>query len=127
LGTPGWAAKASLGSPSPEQAGGPAWPPKPGISFPTGRTVLSSFPTSLGIDLFGRCNIHPACVYCPWDEMKKMETGRTEETVDDATLRGYGPFFLSARYLINCSLGEPLLHPRLDAVLGLLARRALTA
>ncbi len=30
-----------------------------------GASVLESHPIGLGIDLFGKCNIKPACVYCP--------------------------------------------------------------
>jgi MoaA/NifB/PqqE/SkfB family radical SAM enzyme len=88
-----------------------------------GRTVLSSFPLSLGVDLFGRCNIHPPCVYCLWDQMKEMEGAHIDTVVDDSTLKSYGPFFRSARYLVNCSFGEPLLHPRLGEVLSVCAER----
>lgn len=88
-----------------------------------GKTVLSSYPLSLGVDLFGRCNINPPCVYCLWDGMKEMEGDRVDAIVDDATLKGYGPFFRSARYLINCSFGEPLLHPRLAEILNACAER----
>jgi len=87
-----------------------------------GKTVLSSYPLTLGIDLFGRCNISPPCVYCLWDRMKEMESGHVDDVVDDRTLEGYGPFFRSARSLVNCSFGEPLLHPRLAEVLELAAR-----
>jgi hypothetical protein len=83
-----------------------------------GKTTLSSYPVSLGVDLFGRCNIRPPCVYCLWDEMKAMEGDRVDAIVDDAALKGYGPFFRSARYLVNCSFGEPTLHPRLAEILS---------
>ncbi len=88
-----------------------------------GRTVLTSYPLSLGIDLYGRCNISPPCVYCLWDEMKDMEGERVEAPVDEDALRGYGPFFWSARTLVNCSFGEPLLHPRMEGIMDLLADR----
>jgi MoaA/NifB/PqqE/SkfB family radical SAM enzyme len=88
-----------------------------------GKTVLRSFPLSLGVDLFGRCNINPPCVYCLWDEMKEMEGDRVDAMVDDVALKGYGPFFRSARYLVNCSFGEPLLHPRLAGILEACAER----
>lgn len=87
-----------------------------------GATVLSSLPLSLGIDLFGRCNIKPACVYCLWDGMKDAEGENVDLAVDDRTLEEYGPFFRAARSLVNCSFGEPLLHPRLDEVVSLAAR-----
>jgi len=87
-----------------------------------GKTVLRSYPLSLGIDLFGRCNISPPCVYCLWDRMKEMEGGHADDVVDDRTLRSYGPFFRSTRLLVNCSFGEPLLHPRLAEILELAAK-----
>jgi len=86
-----------------------------------GATVVESFPQTLGIDLYGRCNIKPACVYCLWDPMKALEGEAVDETVDDRTLEGYGGLFEGARLLVNCSFGEPLLHPRLDRVLDLAA------
>lgn len=87
-----------------------------------GRTELASFPTNLGIDLHGRCNIHPPCVYCLWHRMKVLEGPHTDAVVDEAALEGYGPFFRAARTLVNCSFGEPLLHPRFEALLDLFAR-----
>jgi len=89
----------------------------------TGRTELRSFPQSLGVDLFGRCNISPPCVYCLWDRMKEMEGPYVDTVVDEATLESYGPFFRSARFLVNCSFGEPLLHPRLGEILKVCADR----
>ena len=83
-----------------------------------GATVLSSFPLSLGIDLFGKCNIKPACVYCLWDGTKEAEGDNVDLVVDDRTLEEYGPFFQAARSLVNCSFGEPLLHPRFGEVLS---------
>jgi MoaA/NifB/PqqE/SkfB family radical SAM enzyme len=87
-----------------------------------GRTVLESYPTNLGVDIYAKCNIQPHCVYCLWDRMKVMEGERTNDVVDENTLRGYGPFFLAARTLVNCSFGEPLLHPRLAEILDLYDR-----
>jgi hypothetical protein len=88
-----------------------------------GATVLASFPTKLGIDLHARCNISPACVYCPWDEAKQAEGDDAGAVIDDSTLEGYGALFDAALSFVNCSFGEPLLHPRLDEVLGLFDRR----
>ena len=83
-----------------------------------GATVLSSLPLSLGIDLLGKCNIKPACVYCLWNDMKEAEGDSVDVEVDDRTLEEYGPFFKAARSLVNCSFGEPLLHPRLTEVVS---------
>ncbi len=87
-----------------------------------GKTSLSSYPKNLGIDLYSKCNIKPPCVYCLWHSMKKLEGEYVKENVDEKTLEGYGPFFLSARTLVNCSFGEPLLHPRLPQILEYCAR-----
>jgi MoaA/NifB/PqqE/SkfB family radical SAM enzyme len=89
-----------------------------------GRAVeLRSRPLSLGIDLHGRCNMVPPCVYCLWDGSKEMEGERASAVVDRAALEGYGPFFDGARVLVNCSIGEPLLNPDLAGILEGLERR----
>jgi MoaA/NifB/PqqE/SkfB family radical SAM enzyme len=87
-----------------------------------GKTKLDSFPTNLGIDLFGKCNIRPHCVYCLWDRMKELEGDCADVVVDEKTLAAYGPFITSARTLVNCSFGEPLLHPRFQEILDFCAR-----
>ena len=87
-----------------------------------GREELRSYPLNLGIDLYGRCNIKPPCVYCLWDKMKALEGPYADLTVDDRTLESYGPFFKAARNLVNCSFGEPLLHPRFQEILELCRR-----
>jgi sulfatase maturation enzyme AslB (radical SAM superfamily) len=88
-----------------------------------GSTVLASFPLNLGIDLYGKCNIKPPCVYCWWDQCKSLEGEDVNAIVDDRTLLEYGPFFDAAQSLINCSFGEPLLHPRLAEIARLLGTR----
>lgn len=87
-----------------------------------GKTKLTSYPINLGIDIYGKCNINPPCVYCLWDKMKVMEGKYTDAVVDDRTLEGYGPFFKAARNLEQCSFGEPLLHPRFKEILELSRR-----
>ncbi|MEE9127217.1 MAG: radical SAM protein, partial [Planctomycetota bacterium] len=82
-----------------------------------GKEILDSYPSTLGIDLFGKCNIKPPCVYCMWDESKELEGDLVDAVVDADVLEGYGPFFRNARHLVNCSIGEPLMHPGLKGVL----------
>jgi len=82
-----------------------------------GKTELASYPLNLGIDLYGKCNIKPPCVYCLWDWMKEEEGPYVDVVVDDKTLQDYGSFFRAARLLINCSIGEPLFHPRFKEIL----------
>lgn len=82
-----------------------------------GETELKSYPINLGIDLLAKCNMKPPCVYCLWDWMKEEEEGHIETVVDEKTFEEYGPFFRSARLLINCSIGEPLMHPRFEQIM----------
>lgn len=82
-----------------------------------GRTVLDSTPPSLGIDLYGTCNVKPPCVYCEWDYNKDLE-GRfvdTPFTLD--TLAEWGPFFDNSVSLVNCSIGEPFMMKNFDDLL----------
>jgi MoaA/NifB/PqqE/SkfB family radical SAM enzyme len=58
----------------------------------------------------------PPCVYCLWDWMKEEEEGHIDTVVDEKTFEEYGPFFQSARLLINCSIGEPLMHPKFEQI-----------
>ena len=88
----------------------------------SGKTELESTPLNLGIDIYGKCNISPHCVYCLWDSMKVLEGANVDIPVDAQTLEGYGPFFTSARTLVNCSFGEPLLHPKLTELMEFCAR-----
>ena len=85
--------------------------------------IVRSRPLSLGIDLHGKCNMVPPCVYCHFDADKVSEGPFGGIVVDAAELERYGEFFGAARHLVNCSIGEPLLHPRLQEVLDLLERR----
>jgi len=88
-----------------------------------GRTKLRSFPQNLGVDLYGRCNIKPPCVYCLWHDMKKLEGEAVDAEVDERTLESYGPLFDGARTLVNCSFGEPLLHPRFEEIVEAVDRK----
>lgn len=86
-------------------------------------TVLESYPTMLGVDLWGRCNIKPPCVYCFWDGSKDLEKSFTDAVIDAGTFTGYGGFFESARMLQNCSIGEPFLHPQFGEIVELVHAR----
>ncbi|TKJ29999.1 hypothetical protein CEE39_08635 [bacterium (candidate division B38) B3_B38] len=83
-----------------------------------GKEVMSSYPLSLGIDLYGKCNMKPPCVYCFFDKSKEMEGKFSEIVVDVQTLKNYGNFFDCAKILINCSIGEPFLHPQFEEILN---------
>ena len=83
-----------------------------------GKKVMSSYPLSLGIDLYGKCNMKPPCVYCYYDKSKEMEGKFSEIVVDVKALKDYGNFFDCARQLVNCSIGEPFLHPQFEEILN---------
>ena len=83
-----------------------------------GKEVMSSYPLSLGIDLYGKCNMKPPCVYCYYDKSKEMEGKFSEIVVDVKALKDYGNFFDCARQLVNCSIGEPFLHPQFEEILN---------
>ncbi|MFC2163856.1 radical SAM protein [Acidobacteriota bacterium] len=87
-----------------------------------GQVELKSFPLNLGIDLFAKCNMKPPCVYCLWDWTKEWEEGHIEDVVDAKTFEDYGSFFRSSRLLINCSIGEPLMHPQFEQILDYCAK-----
>lgn len=87
-----------------------------------GKTILSSFPQNLGIDLYEKCNIKPPCVYCLWDENKIMEGLAEDIIINEETLISYGDFYAKSRKLINCSIGEPLLSPSFEKIVNLFER-----
>jgi len=82
-----------------------------------GKAELSSYPLSLGIDLYGKCNMKPPCVYCLYDKSKEIEGKFSEIVVDVQTLKDYGIFFNCAKNIVNCSIGEPFLHPQFEEIL----------
>jgi MoaA/NifB/PqqE/SkfB family radical SAM enzyme len=80
-------------------------------------TTLESTPTSLGIDLYGVCNVKPPCVYCEWDYNKDLEGDHVTTPFSRDTLREWGPFFDNAVSLVNCSIGEPFMMKNIDDLL----------
>lgn len=87
-----------------------------------GKTILSSFPQNLGIDLYEKCNIKPPCVYCLWDENKIMEGSAEDIKVNEETLISYGDFYFKTMKLINCSIGEPFISPSFEKIVNLIER-----
>lgn len=82
-----------------------------------GKVVLDSYPSSLGIDIHGVCNVKPPCVYCEWDVSKRLEGDNVDAPFTTETLREYGEFFDSPVTLINCSIGEPFMKKDIDEIL----------
>ena len=60
------------------------------------RTALDSTPPSLGIDLYGVCNVKPPCVYCEWDHSKDLEGDHVDTPFTRETLDEWGAFFDNA-------------------------------
>ena len=82
-----------------------------------GRVSLDSTPVSLGIDLYGVCNVKPPCVYCEWDYSKALEGPFVDAPFTPQTLREWGPFFENSVSLVNCSIGEPFMMKEFDDLL----------
>lgn len=83
-----------------------------------GKEIMSSYPLTLGIDLYGKCNMKPPCVYCLYDKSKEIEGKFSKIVVDVQTLKDYGNFFDCAKNIVNCSIGEPFLHPQFEEILN---------
>jgi len=81
------------------------------------RSDLRSFPRSLGIDMYGVCNVKPPCVYCEWDHNKALEGENVEAPFTRETLRELGEFFERPGELVNCSIGEPFMMKDFDGLL----------
>jgi MoaA/NifB/PqqE/SkfB family radical SAM enzyme len=82
-----------------------------------GASRLGSYPQSLGIDMYGVCNVKPPCVYCEWDLSKKQEGANVDVPFDTQTLDEFGEFFDRPSYLVNCSIGEPFMMKEFDDLL----------
>jgi sulfatase maturation enzyme AslB (radical SAM superfamily) len=82
-----------------------------------GRVALESTPPTLGIDLYGVCNVKPPCVYCDWDHNKDLEGPHVDTPFTVDTLQEWGAFFDNSVNLINCSIGEPFMMKNLDELL----------
>ena len=70
------------------------------------RVALGSKPVQMNIDLTGRCNIHPPCVFC---------TGRAGgygySQIGSNSFGLHMPFIAKCTRITDCSYGEPLSHP----------------
>lgn len=84
-----------------------------------GRAVLTSTPPSLGIDMYGVCNVKPPCVYCEWDLNKDLEGANVDAPFTRQTLEAWGPFFDNSVSLVNCSIGEPFMMKNFDELLDI--------
>jgi len=82
-----------------------------------GRAALQSTPVSLGIDLYGVCNVKPPCVYCEWDHNKRLEGDDVDTPFTLETLAEWGAFFDNSVNLVNCSIGEPFMMKNFDDLL----------
>ena len=86
-----------------------------------GKTVLTSSPRQLGIDMHGVCNVKPPCVYCDWDFAKEQEGEFVDTPFTADTLREYGPFYTKSQELVNCSIGEPFMMRQFDDLMDTFA------
>ncbi len=70
------------------------------------KTNLESKPVLFNIDLTGRCNIHPPCVFCA-----EKDAGYQYNAIDISAVDKYLPFLSRCERVTDCSFGEPLTHP----------------
>jgi MoaA/NifB/PqqE/SkfB family radical SAM enzyme len=70
------------------------------------RTHLESKPIQFNIDLTGRCNINPPCVFC-----SLKSDGYQYDAIDISSVDKYLSFMSRCKSVVDCSFGEPLTHP----------------
>lgn len=78
-----------------------------------------STPPLLNIDLIGICNMEPPCPMCVNWERPRGPRHHSGMELEDFSR--FGKFFENASSLINCGIGEPLLHPKLLDILTLVS------
>ena len=88
-----------------------------------GKHFLSSTAPALGIDMYGVCNVKPACVYCEWDFSKAQEGDYVDAPFDANLLEEWGTFFDNSKDLINCSIGEPFMMKNFDELMDIFGDR----
>lgn len=88
-----------------------------------GKHFLHSTAPALGIDMYGVCNVKPACVYCEWDFSKAQEGDYVDAPFDSKLLEEWGDFFDNSKDLINCSIGEPFMMKNFDELMDIFSDR----
>ena len=88
-----------------------------------GKHFLTSTAPALGIDMYGVCNVKPACVYCEWDFSKAQEGDYVDAPFDAKLLEEWGDFFDNSKDLINCSIGEPFMMKNFDELMDIFGDR----
>ncbi len=88
-----------------------------------GEHFLNSTAPALGIDMYGVCNVKPACVYCEWDFSKAQEGEYVDAPFDANLLEEWGEFFDNSKDLINCSIGEPFMMKNFDELMDVFGDR----
>ncbi len=83
-----------------------------------GRTTLRSLPSTINIELTGRCNVRPGCVFCV---AKNAPGYREPPHLGEEQLERYWHYLLGAGRVNDCSFGEPLLHPGFERIAGRIA------
>ncbi len=84
-----------------------------------GRTVLSSSPSRINIELSGRCNVWPPCTYCVG---KHVEGYVEPQPISDERLGQYMKYLVRAERVNDTTYGEPLMFPRIDRMIDQMGR-----
>jgi MoaA/NifB/PqqE/SkfB family radical SAM enzyme len=77
--------------------------------------ILSSPPETVNIELTGRCNVKPACVFCYG---KNQRGYKDPDSLSMEQLNWYLAFMTRCRRVNDCSYGEPLLYPGLEHLIN---------
>ena len=72
-----------------------------------GETRLASAPMVVNIEVTGRCNIVPPCVFCAGKSQ-----GQNYDALSLGYLDRYRPLLDRSTHVNDCSFGEPLTHPQ---------------
>jgi len=71
-----------------------------------GADRLASSPLQMNIEMTGRCNVFPPCVFC-----SGKSQGYSYNPLSPSYLQQYQQFLDRAIHINDCSFGEPLTHP----------------
>lgn len=79
---------------------------------------LLSYPSELRISIETRCNFNPPCVYCDWEYAKRLEVNDLYNIFSLNVFEELGLYYENAIKVVDCSYGEPFLHPDFKNILN---------
>lgn len=79
--------------------------------------IPQSYPPGLRISIERRCNFNPPCVYCDWEYVKNLEKKIDSGEFSLPLFDELGQYYENAAEVVDCSHGEPFLHPEIGKIL----------